>query len=122
MKVIVKLSHWYAKGLVDPQEPYEAKLLDTNGFECCLGFAAEAHGVPLAALLHCVSPEQVHPRLGCWLINSLGLDSALTNLAIALNDGGRANDVNWASQPLEVRMGNLISVFAEGGDDLEFVP
>lgn len=51
--------------------------------------------------------------------------SPLAELAMLLNDGSADYDNGgkcyWEDQPLEVRMGNLITVFAEGGDDLEFV-
>ena len=114
-KVVIQLSKWYAKGNVITDD-YNPRLLNQLGQRCCLGFAAQAHGA--IDLLNYSAPRFIRHQL-CyddWMLEKGKLNSALAWDAISINDGV----LEWADQPLEVRMGNLITIFEEGGDELIF--
>lgn len=126
MKVTVKLSEWYARGNVDePDSYYNAALLNEKGQQCCLGFCAIAHGAKDGEIKYQTTPYEIRDCLlsDNWMIDGIRSEfdiSDLPELAMALNDASSMD--GWNQQPLEVRMGNLITVFLEGGDELEFVP
>jgi hypothetical protein len=120
MKVQIVLDHWYAYGNRDmaTNELYAAFLENKYGERCCLGFCAVAHGVRPSNISGLSVPSQIQGFLepDNWML-SPDHQSNLAILAVALNDGHH----DWIHQPIEVRMGNLITVFDEGGDDLEFI-
>lgn len=118
MKVIVDLKTWYAKGNVEigQDEIYDPYLLYKRQL-CCLGFCALAHGATQKAIRALQVPSSVADVWETWMVNE-ATESPLASLAIDMNDA----EFEWATQPLEVRMGNLITIFAEGGDELEFQP
>lgn len=126
MKIQVKLESWYAKGNIPTFNFLESRLLTRTGQQCCLGFACEAHGVPRENLLEIAVPVNVEgiKDFGGWMVSG-GNNSELAQLAMALNDGHMDNDwdnsTDWHFQDLPTRMGNLITIFAEGGDELEFI-
>ena len=123
MKVTVTLSTWYAKGNVAEDCQIYAPYL-RNGVDerCCLGFACEAHGVEPSAMTFLTEPHNLGRLLPSenWMVEDAS-NSELARLAIYMNDA-KDSDGDWSKEPLEVRMGNLITVFLEGGDELEFVP
>jgi hypothetical protein len=117
MKIEIKLSEWYAKGHVDTQS-YDPFLENGNGMKCCLGFCALGHGAK-----HIVGkeiPKHVWNQLPVnnWMLSDGPENSPLAMEAMDINDASQ----EWEDQPIEVRMGNLITIFAEGGDELVFVP
>lgn len=117
MKIKIELDYWYARGLVNTGgSDYDPLLENNSNQRCCLGFCALAHGA--SDVRGKPTPADVCDELSDsdWMLWGVST-SELANLAIELNDGIHP----WNKQPLEVRMGNLITVFAEGGDGLEFV-
>lgn len=128
MKITIDLSKWYARGnpfAVIPKDPnYSAVLLERiSQRRCCLGFCASQRGVPDLLLAYTVTPaylvnERVVPegQLG-WLVTR-GKDSSLAELAMEVNDQRTPSMQNL---DFFDRMGFLVTIFAEGGDELEFV-
>lgn len=121
MKIQIELSKWYAYGHVKTNDDYYPCLENSDGLRCCLGFCALAHGAQ--QVVGYVRPGDIVSQLSPrdWMLNDEEDNSALAIVAMDLNDGNYADGINWSLQPLEVRMGNLITVFLEGGDELEFV-
>lgn len=122
MKIQIELSKWYALSNVQTNGGYYPCLEDGDGLRCCLGFCALAHGAQ--QIVGYLSPGAIVGQLSPrdWMLNDEEGISDLANLAMNLNDGNYVGGIDWSVQPLEVRMGNLITVFLEGGDELEFVP
>src|SRR5690349_13075900 len=127
MKVIVDLKTWYAEGNVELGEgqPYEPYLRNEYGQHCCLGFCAMAHGAHQRDILGNADPYDVRFILPSreWMLNppeeGWRGTSDLAYLAMYLNDAAdrsKMDGEDWSKQPLEVRMGNLITIFLEGGD------
>ncbi len=125
MQVTIELSKWYARG--NPWNPisglYSAALENQDGMRCCLGFCALSHGV--GALCDEAEPYDVRGLLPSsdWMLDLRLFNSDLSMLAMNINDqkGLICDEERFQDDPIEIRMGNLITIFAEGGDELEFV-
>jgi hypothetical protein len=134
MRIEIQLSKWYAKGNVEEfpiddvnWRGYAPYLENPLGQRCCLGFCAIAHGAAPCDIIGEGEPWTVARQLlpEDWMLTyhvtypspRSPANSDLAELAMHLNDGY----YEWTSQDLPTRMGNLITVFAEGGDDLQFI-
>jgi hypothetical protein len=126
MLVQILLPKWYAAGNIDvaPNDAYfeyEPALETCDGEMCCLGFCARAHGA--RNFMEIPTPKAIAEDLNPndWMINRRSsnhvVDSDLAELAMWLNDSAPP----FKDMDLPTRMGNLITVFAAGGDALEFI-
>jgi len=90
------------------------KLLNAEGFQCCLGFYLEEAGISRQVLSEKIYPQDVARRgidLG-WLVRESGLDSEAAEALISSNDGGMGD----AQREAEVAR-----LFAEQGTEVEFI-
>jgi hypothetical protein len=136
--VEIPLSRWYAKDNVDVGDSYSPQLENYDGQCCCLGFCAASRGVKSESLIDEGDPHRISHLLPLkeWMLGVsydpmlplLRCNSYLACLAISLNDGEPVDPPRYGGiggslvvEDLPTRMGNLITVFAEGGDDLQFI-
>lgn len=128
MKVEILLSKWYAKGNVEipVNADYSPRLENEHGQRCCLGFCALKH-IPQAPIVNFLSPKGVFHQPTNWMValNAGELEnSPLAESAMEANDASSDVDFphnDFSARSLPERMGFLITVFAEGGDDLHFI-
>jgi hypothetical protein len=121
MKFTIERSTWRCggfglKGVTQHGNNY-TKLLDKEGFRCCLGSVCSQLGVPDTALLDIAYPRQLNDFKELVSIlrterPSYAINSELADHAIDIND----SYISFA-----VREEKLITLFAEYGHELEFV-
>jgi hypothetical protein len=119
MKVTIDLNRWHARALFTAEtwDSDLSRLLNEKGTMCCLGFACLVHGAKPKNIQEKAYPEEVRNLVkDSWLHNS-----DLSRTAAEMNDGFDPNTGEKGYNDLPLLMGNLITVFAEGGDVLEFV-
>jgi hypothetical protein len=117
MKFTVVESKWLRGGKGGPL----SMLLNNRGDQCCMGFFAEACGVPRSALLEScyfsskavvphydLIPEPLRPQGDIRVHGDVALKIYLTNDDIRISD--------------EERKQNLTALFAEAGIEVDFVP
>lgn len=116
MKFTIDRSIWRC-GLEDPVSKHGkglTRLLNNQGFMCCLGICSGQLGIEKSRLLGCALPAEVREETifcekddkGKWQ------DTQLTNEAFPTND-------SWISR--EEREEKLIAIFNRHGHELEFV-
>lgn len=123
MKFIIERSTWRCggfglKGVTQHGNQY-TKLLDKEGFRCCLGSVCSQLGVPDEMLLDIAYPRQVQLDSYKHVLSILReeLPSHANNSILAQE----AIDINDSYLSFSVREEKLIALFAEYGHELEFV-
>lgn len=129
MKVIIDRSKWRCGGGGGSRHGAgETKLLNDEGFMCCLGFVSQALGAGTADLLGEAEPGEAvksaassgqRQRLlatlsagTCDLVNEAGGNTDLTIEAITINDDTQIGDAE--------REARLRQEFVRQGHDIEF--
>jgi hypothetical protein len=105
-KTVVKRSEWL-------RERGEGYLLDEEGMKCCLGFRCEQAGIPKKNILDKDMPASVvgkRAKLPKWLCQRFGDEAGR---AAQINDDTKINDI--------VREAQLKNLFAEQGEEIEFI-
>lgn len=104
-KTVVKRSEWGRGGT-------GGVLLSAGGLKCCLGFRCEQAGIPAGNLLDEEMPWAIkgHSKLPHWLST---FDSNSADAAATVNDDRGLTD--------EEREAEIIRIFVERGEEIEFV-
>lgn len=118
IKVTIDRSKWrtgcFREGIATGQG--YTKLLNKEGFMCCLGFVCEAAGVHSDDLLQVENPYELGvdvPELTEWLHGHVYDDSELSLSAIEIND-----DPDLRASEKEQK---LLELFKDSPYELEFV-
>jgi hypothetical protein len=118
MKFIVDRSTWYrGQGVSD------SKLLREDGQRCCIGFVGQQSGVSDSLLLDrpaicsmlppfIQTPSYFHKKFPGWMLDENAIESQALRRAYSIND-------RFGSD--YEREAELKALFAEQGDEIEFI-
>ena len=110
MKFVVDRSKWRCgSNAGDRHGKGDTRLLNSEGYQCCLGFVCEQLGVPRGELLNIPTPEFLDHYT---IVKQVLIDTWIDEISIITNDG-------FGSREERERL--LSEQFANGGHELEFV-